>query len=434
MKKAILTTIFLFNLLFQMLPLLAQKIENEQKAEVLKNVILELNKSYIDESKAIEMADYLNENIWNGNYDSIENAVEFAFVLTRDMRSVSKDLHLELFYSDQPLESESTAVNDETYLKDLLANNGHGVRQKKILAGNIGYLEIPFFGPITHCADSLFKAMDFVKDTKALIIDLRECRGSMDPDMIPLFSGYFFDKPVHLFDFENRAKQSTKQMWSAAYVPGKKYLDKPVYILTSGRTFSGGEEFAYDMKHLKRATVIGQVTKGGANPKFPVQLAENFIMTIPMERSVNAITKTNWEQVGVQPDIPVNSSLALSESQILAVKDILSKSKDKVEQEKLEELLVEVERDKPQLKRVSIRLNGFSDSKEIAIAGTFNYWAPNSDFLVKNDDEWVAVLEMEPGKHAYKFVVDGRWILDPNNPKTVEVDGHVNSELLVQLD
>lgn len=432
MKKALLTTVFLFTLFFQMLLLFAQNIENEQKAEVLKNVILELKKSYIDESKAIEMADYLNENIWNGNYDSIQSAVEFAFALTRDMRSVSKDLHLEVFYSDQPLESASTEANDETYLKELLSNNGHGVRQKKILAGNIGYLEIPFFGPIAHCADSLFKAMDFVKDTKALIIDLRECRGSMDPDMIPLFSGYFFEKPVHLFDFENRAKQSSRQMWSAAYVPGKKYLNTPVYILTSGRTFSGGEEFAYDMKQLKRATVIGQATKGGANPKFPVQLAENFIITIPMERSVNAITKSNWEQVGVQPDIPINSNLAFSEGHILAVKNILLESKDIVEQENLEELLVELERDKPKLKRVSIRLNGFSDSKEIAIAGTFNYWAPNSDFLEKNEDEWVAVLEMEPGKHAYKFVVDGRWILDPNNPKTVEVDGHINSEMHVE--
>ncbi len=433
MKKLLLMSFFLLQFFFPVRYTLAQQVTNEEKVEVLKKIIAELKKSYIDEYKAIEMVEFLDENIWSGKYDRIESAEEFAFVLTQDMRSISKDLHLELIYSNQSLETESTQKAEEDWLNELLQNNGYGVKQKRILSGNIGYLEIPFFGPINQCADSLFEAMKFVSSTDALIIDLRECRGSLDPDMVPLLSAYFFEKPVHLFDFENREENTVRQMWSAAYVPGPKYLDKPLYILTSGRTFSGGEEFAYDMKHLGRAKLIGQVTKGGANPKYPVQLTSHFIITIPKERSINAVTKTNWEQVGVQPDVLVNSSLALTESHILAVEDILSGLKNQIEFEKLLTLLAELEQDKPQLKKVSVRLNGFADAKEIAIAGTFNFWAPNADFLVKNEEGWFTELEIEPGKHAYKFVIDGKWVLDPNNPNTVELNGYINSELLVEL-
>lgn len=128
-----------------MQPIVAQNIENEQKAEVLKNLISELKNSYIDESKAVEMADHLNENIWNGNYDSIQSATEFAFILTQNIRSISNDLHLEVLYSDSPVQAESNEGNDEAWLIDLLENNGYGVKKKKILDGNIREIAFEVF-------------------------------------------------------------------------------------------------------------------------------------------------------------------------------------------------------------------------------------------------------------------------------------------------
>lgn len=414
--------------LFMMQPIVAQNIENEQKAEVLKNLISELKNSYIDESKAVEMADHLNENIWNGNYDSIQSATEFAFVLTQDLRSISNDLHLEVLYSDSPLQAES---NEEAWLKDLLENNGYGVRQKKILEGNIGYLEIPFFGPITHCADSLFEAMKFISETDALILDLRECRGSLDPDMIPFFSGYFFDQPVHLFDFENRKKNTLRQMWSAAYVPGPKYLDKPLFILTSGRTFSGGEEFAYDMKHLGRAKLLGQVTKGGANPKYPVQLSENFLVTIPMERSVNSVTGTNWEAVGVQPDVEMHAALTLHQSQVMILEELLANEKNPEKASQLNQNLEKIKETIPELTRVKIFLTGYPEAKKVLVSGTFNYWATNTNFLQKTDQGWQGFVEVFPGEHRYQLVIDGRWVPDPTNPNQVKEGNRIYSFLKV---
>jgi hypothetical protein len=87
-----------------------------------------------------------------------------------------------------PAEEDS----EDKWLRNFLKSNGYGINQKKILEGNIGNLQIPYFGPIAHCADTLFEAMEFIADTDTLIIDLRECRGSLDPDMIPLLCGYFF--------------------------------------------------------------------------------------------------------------------------------------------------------------------------------------------------------------------------------------------------
>ena len=413
--------------------LFAQELRKEEKAKLLEKIKIELINSYIIESTAKEMVSYLDEKIKSGQYEGIKNGEDFAFVVTSDLRKVSKDLHLGLIYSEKPIQSESEEdVSEEIWLKNFLQSNGYGIQQKEILEGNIGYLQIPFFGPIAQCADSLFEAMEFVAETDALIIDLRECRGSLDPDMIPLLCGYFFEKPVHLFDFENREKNTIRQMWSAAYVPGKRYHDKPIYVLTSGRTFSGGEELAYDLKHLDKAIIVGQVTKGGAQPNYPVYLNEHFVITMPKERSVNAVTKTNWEQIGVKPTIETDAIRALPRAHQLAVEDIIGKTIDPAQKEYLFTVLQNIERNQPVFKRVQFNLNGYLDAKEVFIAGSFNFWAPKNNPLIKQKDGWMVELEMSAGRQGYKFVVDDQWILDPANQNTIEEDGIINSVLVVE--
>ena len=165
-------------------------------------------------------------------------------------------------------------------------------------------------------------AMSFVANTDALIIDLRE-NGGGSPDMVALVCSYLFGAhPVHLNDLYFRPENSTHQWWTLPYVPGQRYENKPVYVLTSKRTFSAAEEFTYNLKSLKRATIVGETTGGGAHPGGPRRINEHFTMFLPSGRAINPVTKTNWEGTGVAPDVSVSAEKALNTAYLAALKTI----------------------------------------------------------------------------------------------------------------
>jgi C-terminal processing protease CtpA/Prc len=167
--------------------------------------------------------------------------------------------------------------------------------------------------------------MNELNDTSALIFDLRENHGG-DPAMVALMSSYFFGpEPVHLNDMHWRKGDNfeIQEFWTQPQVDGKRYgEDKPIYILTSPDTFSGGEAFTYDLQALGRATIVGETTGGGANPAEGFDLAENFMVSIPNGAPVNPVTKTNWEGTGVKPDIDVPAEKALETAQNMALEKI----------------------------------------------------------------------------------------------------------------
>ena len=154
--------------------------------------------------------------------------------------------------------------------------------------------------------------MSFVANTDALIIDVRN-NGGGAPSMVAYLCSYLFGpEPVHINDLYFRPENSTHQWWTLPHLPGKRYEGKPVYVLTSKRTFSAAEEFTYNLKTQKRATIVGETTGGGANPGGTRPVAEHFIVFVPSGRAINPITKTNWEGTGVAPDVAVAAELAAS--------------------------------------------------------------------------------------------------------------------------
>ncbi len=171
------------------------------------------------------------------------------------------------------------------------------------LAGNIGYLDLRAFDPVAFVGDTAAAAMNFLSNTQAIIIDLRKNTGG-DPLTVSLMASYFFGpRPVNLNDMFFRPTSETTQFWTLSYLPGRRMPDKGLYLLTSSATFSGGEEFAYDMKTQKRATLIGDVTGGGAHPGSGRRLHDHFMMFVPTGRPINPVTKTDWEGTGVEPDV-----------------------------------------------------------------------------------------------------------------------------------
>jgi hypothetical protein len=391
--------------------------------------------NYVFPETAKQARDFLLGQRKKGSYNNIRSGEDLALLLTRDLQRITHDLHVRLSWSAEPLPpaqaDSGPSAEEMDMLRRMHAENNQGIGSKKILEGNIGYIDITMFGLLRFTADSLIAAMQFVAETDALIIDLRSCRGSMDPAAIPFLSGYFFEQPVHLNDFYNRAGNDTSQSWSYGWVPGKTYYGKPVYILTSGKTFSGGEEFAYDYQHLKRAVIVGETTGGGANPGMSRRINDHLEAFIPYGRAINPVTKTNWEGVGVKPDTMIKANRALQKAHELALQRLIAGASTAEMRMRLLASLDRVRANAPVFRQISFTLPGYASAIDVVLSGSFNFWDRRQYRMQKTSNGWVITVEVEPGEHQYKFVVDGKWILDPGNPNTKEEGEVVNSLIRV---
>ena len=303
-------------------------IDAATRTKVIDGILKRLNDSYVFPETAKKMEQSIRERVTNKEYDQITSAKAFATKLTEDLQAVSKDKHLRVRYSHNVIPErgprrEPTAEDREREKRELGWMN-HGFSKVERLPGNIGYLEFLNFLDPDLGADTVAAAMNFVTNTDALIIDMRQ-NGGGDPAMVALVCSYLFGpEPVHLNDLYWREGNRTDEFWTKKDVAGKRYLNKDVYVLTSKRTFSGAEEFTYNLKNLKRATIIGETTGGGAHPGGGFRISEHFGMFVPTGRAISPITKTNWEGTGVTPDIAVPADQALLTAQVMALKKSLT--------------------------------------------------------------------------------------------------------------
>ncbi|MBI5705607.1 MAG: S41 family peptidase [Armatimonadetes bacterium] len=297
------------------------------KTEVVNRLGKEMIERYVVKAKGQAVADMLNENLKKGAYDSITDGAAFAKALGDHINAICGDAHLRVRYSpsvlpqrkevSQPSAEEIAAQKRQTKLTNA------GFEEVKRLGGNLGYIRFfGFFSP-EDAARPIQAAMDFVKDTDALIFDIRD-NGGGDPRTVNLLCSYLFDKPTHINDILfRRGEKTTTEKFVTRAVKGAKYLNKPIYVLVSKRTGSGAEEFAYDLQNQKRAVILGENTWGGANPGGTVRLNDHFSAFIPVGMARNPITGTNWEGTGVTPDVKISPKDALKEAQILAIKKLL---------------------------------------------------------------------------------------------------------------
>ena len=298
------------------------------RTQVVDAILKRLNDSYVFPDIAKKMEQSIRERAEKKEYDQITSAKEFAKKLTDDLQAVSKDKHLRVRYSNQVIPErgprrEPTAEEQEQRKRDLTWMN-HGFGKVERLRGNIGYLEFFNFADEELGADTVAAAMNFINGTDALIIDMRN-NGGGNPAMVALVCSYLFGpEPVHLNDLYWREGNRTDEFWTKKDVAGKRYVNKDVYVLTSKRTFSGAEEFTYNLKNLKRATIIGETTGGGAHPGGGFRISEHFGMFVPTGRAISPITKTNWEGTGVTPDIAVPADQALLVARLMAMKKSLT--------------------------------------------------------------------------------------------------------------
>ena len=305
------------------------------RKEVIEGLVKRLNDTYIFPDVAAKMEQAVRARLAKGEYEQLTSAKKFAEKLTADVQEVSHDKHLRVRYSAQPIPEraggprEPSAEEREQFRREMSRIN-YGFQKVERLPGNIGYVEFRGFFDPEGGADTVASVFNFLGNTDAIIFDLRK-NGGGDPAMVALICSYLFGaEPVHLNSLHWREGKGERveEFWTRKEVSGRRYTGKDVYVLTSNRTFSGAEEFTYNLKNLKRATIIGETTGGGANPGGGQRLTKHFGAFIPTGRAVSPITKTNWEGTGVEPDVKVPADQALRTAQVMALKKAIEKATD----------------------------------------------------------------------------------------------------------
>lgn len=310
---------------------LTVEVDQATRVEVIDTLIAKLNANYVFQDKAQQIEVVLRQHQREGKYDGITDAKQLAKQLLDDIEGVVHDKHMLVDASARPVPpDDSLPPPPQTRaawekqlppgaLERILASN-LGLEKVDHLTPKIGYLQISGFGPVFLVSDKFAAAMNELADTDGLIIDLRN-NGGGGGDSVTLLISYLVDERTRLNDTWERASGITTQYWTQDKLDGKRYGGKkPVLILVGPNTKSAAESFAYQMQALKRATVIGERTWGGANASRPYRLSEHFVAFIPSRRSISPITHTNWEGAGVIPDVAAKVDDALA-----AAKDLMQR-------------------------------------------------------------------------------------------------------------
>ena len=316
------------------------------RTQVIDGAIEHIRKAYIFADVAEKMAEAVRASAAKGEYDTNTAPRDFADRLTRDLQAVSHDKHLRIVFNPDGLPSRGGPPTPEERARALAEERRRNFGFEKIerLDGNVGYIDLRGFSGTPESKDVAVAAMNFVADTDALIFDLRR-NGGGSPFMIGILSSYLFTEVVHLNDFYIRETDSKREFYTTAEVQGRRFgKDKPVYVLTSNRTFSAAEEFTYNLKNLKRSTTVGETSGGGAHPGGIRPITAHFGIWLPNGRAINPITKTNWEGTGIEPDIKIESGQALRAAHLDALRKILATATDQRHREQLESAIAAVEK------------------------------------------------------------------------------------------
>jgi len=307
-------------------------VDGAKPPQVVEAVIGQMNRHYVFPEMAKKVEAGLKSRLSAKAFDKAADGDALAAALTDELVKITGDKHIRVGYSAEPLPPSSDdatpSAEERAALREMERQHNFGVERVERLPFNIGYVDLHGFATLADAGDTIAAAMSLVANTDALIIDLRQNHGG-EPSTVAFALSYLFDERTHLNDLQWREGGRTEQYWTHEWVPGKRFgQSKPVYVLTSGNTFSGGEEFAYDLKNLKRATLVGEVTGGGANPGDMRPLTSHFEMFVPSGRAVSPITHTNWEGSGVQPDVVVDEARALDVAQSRLLQGMLEREQN----------------------------------------------------------------------------------------------------------
>jgi hypothetical protein len=292
---------------------------------VVQQLAQSVEDNYVFPDVAKKVAATLRVREAKNAYASADTAPILAEMLTADMQSAGKDLHYNVHFDPEFMpapEQGAPGAEELAQQRQQAELHAGGVFRVERLPGNVGYLDLRGFEPPLFSASSIDAAMTLLKNTEAIILDLRKNGGGEGETVAYLMSHFFAEGDRrHLNDMVFRKNQRTEQYWTST--ASSVHYTRPVYVLTSKRTFSAAEECAYNFQTQKRATLVGETTGGGANPGDFFKVGGGLVAFISTGQSINPVTHTNWEGVGVKPDMAVPSERALDVANARILREIV---------------------------------------------------------------------------------------------------------------
>lgn len=316
----------IYLLLFIIPPVLFSQSPKEKSVDQAfrESTIQELGKMiedyYVFPEVGKQTAAHLHSLLEAGKFDHYTDMEAFAKALTEAVQAINHDKHMRINASaggmGRNIEPEDLADHllEDHYRQ---RERGSGFAETKILEGNVGYVDFRGFARLSTGAPAADSYMNLLSGCDAIVIDLRK-NGGGSPDMVQYLCSYFFDEKLHLNSLYWREGDRTEEFWTLDKVNGRKMPDVPLFVLTSNYTFSGAEEFSYNMQTRKRATLVGETTGGGANPGGGFPVNSSLVVFIPTGKAINPVTGINWEGTGVTPEVQVPAEEALDKAHELA--------------------------------------------------------------------------------------------------------------------
>jgi hypothetical protein len=324
-----------------------------ERAAVVATLGQQLKTNYVFPELANKIAAQTAAKLAKGGYDAATTTEAMAEALTSDLVELGKDKHFRVgvapgFEAPPAGAPQAPSAAKFAEMRKELSTRAYGIERVQRLPGNVGYLEVRGFGPAAIVGSAYTSAMSLLAGTDALVLDLRR-NGGGEPESVAHLLSHFFAEgdERHLNDIYTRPTNATREYWTNPAVTVR--YTRPIYVLTSGQTFSGGEEAAYDLQTQKRATLVGEPTGGGANPGDDVALGHDLVAFIPTGRAINPVTKTNWEHVGVKPDVAVPAAAAMKTAYVAILTDLVAKATAGDERESMKDLLARVQKDEVDL-------------------------------------------------------------------------------------
>jgi hypothetical protein len=260
---------------------------------------------------------YVRTKVHQGHYKNISSLEEFTRLLRKDFRHVSNDGHIWIDVMEN-LPIKNSNVSDEEKIKELRKSN-FGFIKFEFLPGNIAYLRLDSFKNLDYAKETAIAIMKLLSNSEAIILDLRFNHGG-NGNMVHFLSSYFFENKTQLNSLYFRKADSLALAWTNPNVPGEKLLKQKLFILTSKNTTSAAEAFTCTMKNYKRATIVGEYTRGAGHWVESYQFPDlGIFLEIPVARPINPVTNTGWEGKGIEPDVKISGDKALQEAYKLAL-------------------------------------------------------------------------------------------------------------------
>lgn len=294
----------------------ASEVTAAERHRIIEAVAASLKQHYFDKEAAQSTAGALLAHEEAGDYNALTDGAAFAAAIARHLTAASGDVHFTMEYTRNkfPDFSQPPPAEARARYRAAMEQINCAFEKVEIRANQVGYMKLNAFPDTAACRGPAESAMAALNHARAVIFDLRDNRGGY-PNMVVFLASYLFDHPEYMF---NPRDAITKESWTHSPVAGSLLADKPVYILTSSRTYSGAEQFSFDLKMLKRATLVGEATGGAAHANVLHNLDDHFAVGIPEHRPVNPFSDKDWAVTGIEPNVKVKAVDALATAEKLA--------------------------------------------------------------------------------------------------------------------